>query len=42
MLGGRIYECRDEGRAGAERWDEGIWEGEIGNMGGATKVCEIG
>ena len=26
VLEGRIYECRDEGRPGAERWDEGILE----------------
>ena len=42
MLEGRIYECRDEGRTGAERWDEGILEGENENMNGATKVCEGG
>ena len=38
MLGGKMCECRDEGRAEVERWDERIWEGGNGNMSGGVRM----
>ena len=33
-----MCECRDDGRAEVERWDERIWEGGNGNMGGGVRM----
>ena len=35
-----MCDCRDEGRAEVERWDERIWEGGNGNMSGGVRMRE--